>query len=306
MNPVHPLLRPLVTQKPVRKRPRRGLLINKVPEFLSYADPGLVPSSQAIVRKCLGSLSKGLGDKEPTPENLRAWLRQRLAVDRVSTATLSLERTYANRFFEWCIQMGYLDKNPLKPIPHVPIRRPDKPTISDAQYKALLKAAEGSCLWAVITVAWYTGARSIDICNLTWDNINFDTNVLRFIPIKTSKSGRLVELTMVPELRAVFKDWAELDGLPSPGVSVFPDAKQIHDRGDGSFQYEFRKCANLAGLPKTVTFHCLRHTRATRMLSGDNQVSPLVAADVLGLSSLSTLRRYAKISLEEKEKAMKL
>lgn len=301
----HPLLRPLVTPKPKRvRKPTTNIVVQHHDEFLSYIDPTLAPSSQKAVRRSLWSMRKGLAGKEPTSANLLAWLRARLSTDRIAPATLRLERVYANRFFQWCVDMGYLATNPITPIPCVPVPLVEKPTLSEADLKALLKASEGSPLWPIIQIGWFTGARLVDICNLTWGNVDFPNRVLKFTPVKTKKSGRYVELTMTDSIYDLFASHY-YEGVRANGY-IFPDAKQLHDRDDGSIQHLFRKAADRAGLPPTVSFHCLRHTRATRMLNGENKVDVLVAADVLCLSSLNTLRRYTKTSLADKAKATSL
>ena len=296
---IHPLLRPIVHAKPPRRRRKKSPVIDYTDQFFRFIDPALAPGSQRVVRRAMWSLRRGLAGKEPTSENVLTWLRRRVAVDRIAPATLSVERIYANKFFEWCISMGYMDKNPLTPIPRVPVPLTNKPIITEEQFAALLKAAEGTIMWPLLKVAWYTGARLVDICNLHWSSLDLDNRIIKFTPQKTVKSGRQVELRIPQELVDLFTAQETTE-------FVFPDALEMHMRDNGSLQRLFRYIANKAGLPKAVTFHCLRHTRASRMLNGEHKVDPLVAADVLGLSSLATLRRYTKISLDEKERATNL
>lgn len=232
-------------------------------------------------------------------------LRKRISTDRVSPATLQLERTYLNRFFNWAIAMGYLLKNPLDPIPHVPLRVISKPEISEQQRDALVAAGLGTFWPYLITLAWYTGARSSDLVALRWEDVDWVANTLKFAPRKTVKSGRTVELPLNNELKHLLRLWWDSQGQPLTGV-ICPEAKQIHDRATGSFQTQFKVLVTKTGLSKDTTFHCFRHTRARRMLSGDSKVDILVAADYLGICNLSTLRKYTKASTVDKQKAMGL
>lgn len=283
-------------------------MMRMMPEFLETIGPSLTTSSLRVATRALWSMRKGLGGQEPTTELLLVWLKRRVAVDRVKASTLQVERVYCNKFFNWLIEMGYADKNPLKPIPHVPVRVVNKPQITEAQRDALIRVGEGSFWPAIITVAWYTGARSVDIVNLTWGNLvtagGRDT-VLQFTPRKTSKTGREVVLTLNETMARLFIILFGANG-GNATTFIFPQAKQIHDRVDGSFQKFFRALCNKAGLPTDISFHCFRGTRAKRMLTGENKVTPLVAADYLGLNSMATLRRYAQSDLAEKQKAMEL
>lgn len=280
----------------------------KMPEFLAAIEPALTASSLRVATRALWSMRKGLAGQEPTTENLLIWLKRRTAVDRVKASTLQVERVYCNKFFNWCTEMGYSGKNPLTPIPTVPVRVVNRESITEAQRDALIRAGEGSFWPAIITVAWFTGARSVDIVNLTWENLinpESTTAILKFVPRKTAKTGREVVLGLNAELQSMFYMLATaLRLIDRTCPFIFPQARQVHMRDDGSFQNHFRALCKKAGLPPGITFHQFRHTRARRMLSGPDPVTPLVAADYLGISSLSTLRRYATSSMDDKTKAM--
>jgi len=254
-----------------------------------------------------------LKDRPPTTENLFQWLRHRLAVERVSTGTLGEDRKYANKFFKWCVANRRLSENPLDPIPKIAVKITRRAVITDEQFEALKRAAMGNDLgfYGMIVVAWYTGMRLSDICGLRWDSIDWPTQVLTFVPRKTQRSGRTVELKLSGEIWDVlYERHRLLSGGEGDnhvnGPFVFDEAKQLYDRQNGDIQRQFRQLCSRAGLPKTITFHCFRHTRTTRMLNSDNPVDPLTAADFLGLSSLDTLRGYNHASLARKEKAMNL
>lgn len=303
----HALLNRPVAARRVRRKPT--VVMTKMDEFLSHINPSLSPASQQVVIKCLWSLRRGLKGQEPTTEHLLAWLRHRITVDKVKASTLSLERTYCSRFFTWCVEQGYLDKNPLTIIPSVPVRVVNKPLITEEQKAQLIRAGEGTFWPYLIELAWATGARSSDLVALRWTNIDSSTSYegggcwLVFTPKKTAASGREVRLPLPQRLHAIVdmrRDVRRDNSL------ICPEAKTIHDRGNGDFQTSFRRLCDKAGLPKTITFHCFRHTRASRMLSGDDPVSLFVAADVLGLSSLATLRKYTKASDAAKLKAVNL
>lgn len=225
-------------------------------------------------------------------------------MDRVSPATLQLERIYVNRFLEWCIDMGYLDRNPMKPIPSVPVQVKVRPTISSEQFEALKQASTrlGSMMYSLMVIAWYTGARLVDIAHLRWAELDFGLHTWTYVPRKTKLSGRQVTVPVYGELEALLNFHRE---HPADTIWLFPEARVYHERCDGTLQKKFRDVAEEASLPKAITFHCFRHTRATRALNSDDPVSLIAAADLLGLSSLNTLRKYSHTTLAIKEKAMK-
>lgn len=279
--------------------------------FLEAIAPTVAASSLHRITHCLLSMRKSLAGESPTTERLSHWIRRRLSVDRVSPATLALERTYANRFLTWCVDNEYMERNPFKGIPRIPIKIVEKAEVSDTEYMRLLRTTEGSWWPPLLKVVYHTGARAVDVCNLRWDNISwvhgeYTSNCkLSFVPRKTQHSGRVVAITLPdgPSLDLeILHDMSTRDL-----IFVFPEAQRLHARQDGSFQRAFTGVLKKAGLEsRNLTFHCFRRTRARRMLTGPNRVTPLVAADVLGISNLNTLRRYSPASDEEKARAVNL
>lgn len=196
-------------------------------------------------------------------------------------------------------------RNPMRLIPSVPVPIKNRSTITPEQYEALKVASEGTLFRHLIVVAWYTGARLIDVCRMEWSSIDLENNILYFCPTKTKRSGRMVRLRLGGEVLDVIKFRAEVRASEDEKY-VFPTARIYHLRGDGTLQKMFTELRIKAGLPKGITFHCFRHTRASRMLNAAEPVDLITAAEVLGLSNVNTLRRYSHVSLERKETAMNL
>lgn len=237
------------------------------------------------------------------------FLRERVAKDRIKPATLSLERTYLNKFFEWCKVVGYAKENPLDPIPTVPIPKVNRQTITDEQYRKLKEAAQGTHWSGMVVAGWTTGARISDVACMRWWNgyegVNLDTKLWVFTPIKTRRTGLAIELPIFGELFDELK--IRYDTRDSREPYVFPEAHILWVRGDGSIQDDFRKVRDKTDLPTTISFHSLRHTRASRMLnSTDSPVDAITVANILGLASLDTLRRYTHTGIAKKEQGMKL
>jgi len=312
--PTHPLLRPLVikSEKRWRKSSKKGCLMKEwAKEFLNF-------QHQSVSRKTFNKIDVILSrlvesthgsTNSLTPTTLLAYLRTRVTKGKIGPSTLALERVYLNKFFEWCKLMGYIKDNPLDPIPHVPVPRKTRQTVSEEEYQRLKEAARGTYWSGLLVVGWVTGARISDVCSMRWwdgeSGVNLDTKVWIFTPIKTKSSGLQVELPLFGELYDELKVRYEVRDPDEP--YVFPTAYILCRRGDGSIQEEFVKLRNKANVPKSITFHCLRHTRASRMLnSPDNPMDPITVANILGLSSLDTLRRYTHTSVAKKAQGMKL
>lgn len=299
----HPLLSPPAIQPKPRNKPHESLVVYSK-EWLSQVEHTISPSTQRVVRNALQSMLTGLRGGTPTTQNLHLWLRARVSVDRVSPATLQLERVYVNRFFAWCVLMGYLGTNPLKPIPAVPVPvNTRRRAITDEEFERLkassLKLSDG--LYYPMIIGWYTGARLIDIVHMLWYEIDWSAPSWTFRPKKTKRSGRTVVVPLFGPLLASLQELHGTGGYFQKDY-VFPALQSLHERG--GIQGIFRKTRDEAQVPKEITFHCFRHTRMTRMV--ENGMDLLTAADILGLSNVNTLRKYNHASLAKKQQAMSL
>jgi integrase/recombinase XerD len=65
-----------------------------------------------------------------------------------------------------------------------------------------------------------------------------------------------------------------------------------------------QKAADLAQIPKNISFHCSRHTFATMLLSKGADITTV--SKLLGHQSLKTTMIYAKILPQTKRKAVDL
>jgi integrase len=210
---------------------------------------------------------------------------------------------------------GYLVDDPSEFVEGVRVSgkgRRDAFTI--AELRAVLAVADPE--WrSMILFGLYSGQRLGDICRLTWDNLDLETNVIRLIATKTNKT---VVVPIAPPLRD------HLDTLPVsdiPGAPLHPRAfeyyrnpKLITNVSNG-----FASLLAQAGLReppvhrntgkghlgrKTVnrlTFHSLRHTAVS--LLKDAGVPQATVQELVGHSSEAMSQHYTHVGLESLRRA---
>jgi integrase len=189
--------------------------------------------------------------------------------------------------------------------------------------------------YRITLCAAHTGARLGELARLTWDRVNLPDRQINFIH---TKAGVPRSVPMTPELHDMFCGMLDVmsagksSGNPSDkhsdmpfstnttppelaGKTVFltkgqkPFFKEIDGRLRTDTPTAFRSALSALKLneghatAKTkLTFHCLRHTAATLLLS--NGVDPVTVQSIMGWSTLKMLERYSHAIPATKRKAM--
>jgi len=133
----------------------------------------------------------------------------------------------------------------------------------------------------------FTGLRFSDIINLKWFNIDFNNNILNFTQEKTQEQVNLKLHTSA--LKVLGKPRKPKDfvfNLPS------------HTACNKGLKHWVKK----AGINKTITWHCARHSFATNIIFFGADVN--TASKLLGHTSLRFTERYTHVVNSLKEKAI--
>ncbi|PIN74693.1 integrase [Candidatus Woesearchaeota archaeon CG10_big_fil_rev_8_21_14_0_10_37_12] len=137
----------------------------------------------------------------------------------------------------------------------------------------------------IIQLGYSAGLRVSEIINLSWENIDFDRNMVHIKQAKGKKDRVVMLSTKVKEALASFT--AEKMGL------LF-----ITTRGTKYTQRTIQKilenAAKKAKINKHVTPHTLRHSFATHLLEQGTDIRYI--KDLLGHSDIRTTMIYTKVS----------
>jgi integrase len=220
---------------------------------------------------------------------------------------LSIIRTFVKYLYdEKIILESYHDKIPK----YKRIDQPKLPsTYSKKEINQLLKSVErfsaiGKRDYAVILMAARLGLRASDIACLKFENVLWDTSIIRLNQVKT---GKELILPLLPDLGNAIIDYIKYGRHESEEPYIFLTQRPPYSRFESSnvvthiVQRAFLK-AGLATKQRRFGAHALRHTLGFRMLE-ESTVLPVIS-EVLGHKSTESTRYYLRIDLQSMKQCM--
>jgi integrase len=235
------------------------------------------PRSIGMRRTATGHLLKAFGD---TPlarirkADAERYIQARLD-EGAAPASINRERTTFSQIFAKAQDWGLCDANPV--VGTTCLREDNEaPRPISADEETQLMAALPEHLKPIVILALHTGLRLGELRAQRWSDINLiDADLV----VSRPKSGRREVLPLNDTAYSV------LASLPQSHDVIFPDMPVDMSKA-------FMRCVHKAGLPREITFHCLRDTYISRL-------APYCAAPTLMAlarhRSLNTTRRYLRI-----------
>jgi integrase/recombinase XerD len=152
----------------------------------------------------------------------------------------------------------------------------------------LLEAAPSPKHKAALSVAYGAGLRAMEVVALKVSDIDSKRMMLRVEQGK-GKKDRFAMLS--PQLLELLRDWWR---IARPPVWMFPGRDRISQMSTRQFNRVCHMAAELAGLPKWVAPHTLRHSFATHLL--EQSIGIRVIQVLLGHAKLDTTARYTQVA----------
>lgn len=186
---------------------------------------------------------------------------------------------------------GVIPSNPMRGIDGF---KPEEGTRMYLTLDEVRKLANTECEYPQIKAAFLfsclTGLRRSDVLRLTWGDVHKQGEFTRIIFRQKKTSGQ--------EYLDISPQAAELMGKRGlPDEHVFTD---IHS--PTCTNNTLKLWVARAGINKTITFHCGRHTFATLMLDIGTDI--YTVSKLLGHRDLSTTQIYAKVMDKNKQAAV--
>ena len=183
---------------------------------------------------------------------------------------------------------GWAEGNPwltARPLPQGGEEKHGR-AFSDEELAAIWRACEGypnGEEWRdMATVALYTGLRLTDVMRLEGVMVDWERGVLALTPRKTARHGIAVSIPLHPKVAEVLR-------RRGGGGPCFP-AAQADTSHVPHFSAIIKRAGLTAGPGEALTFHCLRHTFATRLAEAG--VPEDVRMQLCGHTVRETARKY--------------
>src|ERR1700676_732254 len=170
------------------------------------------------------------------------------------------------------------------------VREPRKipVVLSLEEIARLLEAAPGPKYKAALSIAYGAGLRAMEVVGLKVCDVDSKRMMIR---VEQGK-GRKDRFAMLsPQLLELLRDWWR---IARPKVWMFPGRDPVNPMTTRQFNRICHMAAELAGLPKWVAPHTLRHSFATHLL--EQHIDIRVIQVLLGHAKLDTTARYTHVA----------
>ena len=179
-------------------------------------------------------------------------------------------------------------------------------TFTDGEINALLRAVDrgsprGKRDYAILLLATKLGLRASDICELKFENINWERNV---ITINQKKTGKALELPLLPEIGNAIIAYLK-HGRPVSQESRYflkkvPPYNRIQTSDVGNMVQKYIILAGINCSNRRHGPHALRHSFASALLKAK---APLpVISEALGHKNLDSSMFYLRIDINSLRK----
>jgi integrase len=223
------------------------------------------------------------------------------SLTKAGLSPLSLRLTFkvVSGVFAKAVRQGVLTTNPCGSVELDDARGAEKEPFTAKEVEALLEQAKGEWKTAILLGA-YSGMRLSDAVGLTWDTVDLDHALIRFVPKKTLRKGRRLEVPIHPRLLDHLKSLRQGRG----GALCRSLAKQ-GTGGKTGLSRQFIDIMEAAGIKRGATkankkqaravsaksFHSLRHYFNSELLRAG--VDEKTRMDLSGHTTTAISRQYA-------------
>ena len=219
-----------------------------------------------------------------TSEDLRRF-QLHMAQQQIGAPTINSAISALRFFFTETLERPDLVR-PLRLV-NEPRRAPV--VLSPEEVARLLQAAPGLKYKAALSVAYGAGLRVSEVANLKVSDIDSGRMMLR---VEQGKGQRDREVMLSPQLLQLLREWWK---AARPQVWLFPGQNPINPVTARQLNRAVTVAKDLAGIPKRVSPHTLRHSFATHLL--EQGVDIRVIQVLLGHAKLETTALYTRVAV---------
>ena len=244
-----------------------------------------------------------------TPIDARSfisWYRQRKRKDTpVAPATVNKAIRECRRVFQEAVNCDLLRSNPFKGIRQEKVAGSGWHYVTPREYHQLLEACPDLRWRGIICLAYCCGIRLGAALNLTWTDVDFETEMLRVVRKrgevgKSDWTPKDKDMRLIPVPKEAINVLVELQASAEEGQAyVFVNRKGKQIRQQNTWR-DFQVIRRRAGVPM-CSLHNLRKSYCTNLAGS---IPMHVVQELAGHSDIRTTRQYyVKVRPELLEKA---
>lgn len=194
--------------------------------------------------------------------------------------------------FQEAYKEGIIQKNPAEEIDGI---RPGEPEREFLTLEELQQMAKAECEVPVLKRAFLfsaiTGLRWSDVQKMIWSEVQYSNENGYYIRFKQKKTKGFETLPISEQAMELLGERAESDERVFAGLKY-----------SAWYNLKLQQWVMKAGISKTITFHCARHTFATLHLTLGTDI--YTVSKLLGHKELKTTQVYAKVIDQKKIEAV--
>ncbi|RNC81358.1 MAG: site-specific integrase [Phycisphaera sp.] len=218
----------------------------------------------------------------------------------LSARTLNSHASSVSAFMKFCVRTSRISMNPLTDLPRfneAKDRRRERRALTDTEIARLLTTCPVERR-PVYEIAVLTGLRRSELAGITWGDLDLDRNLLR-VREDIAKASRSDTIALHPDAVRIFSSLRPADAAADGKVfDSLPTIRTV--RRD----YERARIALRDELGRSVDFHALRTTAATRLARAG--ITPQVAQKLMRHRDFRTTLRYMVLELDDQARAMEM
>jgi integrase/recombinase XerD len=240
------------------------------------------------------------GPDQVTTQDVLSYLEHLRRERDNGDSAVSRQATILKNFYRAIVALGHLEPraNPLAHFPRIKGRARKLPTVLSAEeiQRLLDQPPRNTILGlrdrALLTLLYGTGIRASECAGLHEQDVDLEDGTIRV----TGKGGHQRVLPLSDCVVETLRVYRQARGAAKPSAPFFRSRWQ-----GGLSRYAIyervRRHAQQAGLHKTVSPHCLRHTFATHLVKvGTNLVT---IRDLLGHRLITSTQIYLHVTAED-------
>lgn len=203
-------------------------------------------------------------------------------------------------FFSYLDKRDLVDKDISQKLEPITLQQKERTYLLPEEVETLLAAIDHAIIKVAATTLAYTGLRVSELCNLTLDDVNFDTECIQ---VRHGKGNKDRTVPMNPKLKAILITYLKTIRPTTPSDKFFA-TKRTGALSDQSINRYLKMTTKKLGWTKHVTAHILRHSFASTLVR--NNASLPAVQNLLGHSDLRVTSRYIHQDLGQLQAAVNL